>query len=467
MFVMAEAVEVREGGSVTSESAKQLKNMMKSADVMRVNLDEIWIDKAENVRELRSYTEDDVQDMVAAIEAFGGLMQPIGICRIADSARTEHKPFMLVWGYRRSLALLHLSEIDPKWKEGVMAQLVDETDTKGATRITQLIENLSRRELNPMEIAIGIEEALADKECDFNQKDLARIFGRSEANISQLRKLCRLPKEVQDMISTGKLPFSHARVILEFVPETQWKQAATKGSNMTFGAFEDEMRRTYGAETDGDEAAGEGGDAAKSSQKPAKMLRAGDLSNKYLPFAKEAAEKADASNKTFTAKDLANARLDALQTVLLNQETTFAKEIAPYLKKLEDDEAAEKAKADATKAEEKYFRGLVKRVEQILDTPVDPNNPQAARPTLTQAYSTAAQEAASLTADQKKELGFTLNADPSSLVQKIAATYAEIRKDREEARQKKEAKKKADEAAAAAEEAKKKAAGGEVTAPAA
>ena len=47
-------------------------------------------------------------------------------------------------------------------------------------------------------------EALNDKECDFNQQDIARILGKSTSNISQYLKLLRLPPSIQSSPSTQR-----------------------------------------------------------------------------------------------------------------------------------------------------------------------------------------------------------------------------------------------------------------------
>lgn len=440
---------------VSTESGRDLSKVMKTATKMTVCLDNVFVNKAENIREYKSYTEEDIQEMAYQIEAVGGITNPIQIAKIAKSEKTENKPYILVTGFRRTLGLLSLAEIDPVWKDNVPAVLLNDANTRGATRIVQLIENMGRKQLNAMEIAIAANDALQDKESDFSQKDIARLLGRSEANISQLLQLNKLPEQVQQMISTGKLPWTHARELVrnKNVPESAYLDLATKGCDMLLDTFQDLIDEKWGddAITDGTTADGTAGKSG--SQKPAKMLRATEVESLYVTFLEDRVKAADATNKTFTAKDVENARLDAIKTVLKNQETDLEKAIAPYKEERKKAEEAEEQAKDATKAEDKFFRDKAKRAEEIYKAPADPSK-DTARPTWAQCYGQVAKEITAMKADEKAKLGFDFKPyeDAKALVNKIATTMQAIIENRAKQkadREKREAEEKAAEAAAA------------------
>lgn len=445
----------RETGALTSQAGKKLQQS--AAKNAKVDLANIFISKADNIRGLGSedYSDESIGEMAAQIEAVGGLLQPIGVCRVQPSPDTDNKELMLVWGFRRALALLYLGETDPKWTKEVPIRLMEKgTDTVGATRIIQLMENTARRDLNPMETALAINEALNDKECDFNQTDIARILGMSTPAVSQHVKMLRFPKNVQDAISSGNLTFSHARLILYRVPETAWATAAKKAAGMTYKDFEGWMDREYPVDDgDGDTATASSVDAGKtSSQKQAKMLRATDVTGKYVPFLEKRVKEADKEQRQFTAADVAQAKLDAVKTILLNPDTQLAKEIDPFLKELEAKEAEVKAHEDEAKAEEAFFKQQVKRIEQLYDVPVDPTDPNKERPKLAQCYAQVGKEIFSLPAEEKAKLGFKLTEDVDALVQKLADVYTKTVAERLEAKKKRDeakAKKLADDAAKA------------------
>ena len=458
----------------TSKSARSLKDAAQAGKDVRVNLArDVYVDKSENVRAAHSYDDQSQQEMVAQIEATGGILQPLAIAPIQPSDKTDNKSYILVDGYRRALALLELSAADPKWVENVPARVMDEADSVATTRIMQLIYN-THKDLNPMEKAVAIKEALDDKSCDFSQRDIAKLLNLSDANVSQLLKLLRFPKEIQDMISTGKLSFSHARVILEKAGEDQWMHAATLAvgkdgkSGMLFDDFKDKMEEIYGPK---DEAAADGttttADGKTSTQKPAKMLRATEISGNYSEFIKKRVAEADASEKAFTAKDVEQARLDTLNTIMLNKETVLAKAIEPFLAEQAKKEEEEKAKGEAEKKEESFYKKQVKRFEELMAAPADLNNPNAPRPTAAQCYGTVAQEVYSLNEEAKKAIGFTLP-EPDVFVKKLAETAVEVRKEREEDKKKRDEKKAKEAAEAKAKadaEAAAKGAEGAATAP--
>lgn len=457
----------------TSVTSNALKTASKTESV-RVNLlKDVFIDKTENLREAHSYTEQAQEEMIANIEATGGLLKPLIIAKIQIDPATENKPYILMDGYRRALALLEMAQSDERWIENIKCEVTDAGETEAGTVLVQLIANTSL-ELNPMEKALAIRRALDDKQCDLSQRDIARLLHISDANVSQLLNMINFPKEIQTLISSGKLSFSHARIILEKVPKDQWMSAATLGagtapnwSGMTYGDFVDKITDMYTPkEKDGDEADGTGAAGTTASQKPSKMLRATEVGGNYLEFVKQRVAAANATDKVFTAKDVEDARLDTLNTIMLNKETSLAKAIEPFLKAQEQKEAEEKAAAEATKKEEAFYRKQVKRVEELFNAPLDPANPNQVRPTPAQCYATATKEVYSLNEEARKALGFKLPDNFEEFTKKLAETNATVLKERAEDKKKRDEKKAADKAAADKAEAEKKAAEG-TAAPAA
>jgi ParB/RepB/Spo0J family partition protein len=447
------AESTRETQPVTSNAAKGMQENAATAKSVKVNLDDVYISKQENIRSLGSYTDESIGEMAAQIEAVGGLLQPIGIVKVKASPDTDNKQLMLVWGCRRAFALEYLAESDPKWKIEVPARLVDKgLDTTGATRILQLMENKARRDLNPVETALAINEALNDKDCDFNQQDIARMLGMSTPAISQHLKLLRFPKPVQEAISSGNLPFSHAREILSRVPETDWVNTAKKASGMIYSAFIDYLDKEW-PKSDGDGNDGDGTvtEAGKkdSSQKAAKMLRATDVTNKYVPFLKKQIEQADKETKSYTAADVAQARLDTVNTILLNSDTQLSKDIDPFLKEIQAKEEEEKANEQSTKAEHDFFKKLVKRIEELY-VPTDPKDPDT-RPRLAQVMAQVGKETFAMKPEDKAKLGFKLTDNPDTFVQQLDRVYRDVLAERVESKKKRDeakAKKLAEEKAA-------------------
>jgi ParB family chromosome partitioning protein len=74
-----------------------------------------------------------------------------------------------------------------------------------------LIENIHRKDLNPIEEAQAFKKWLEDT--DTTQDILAQKVGKDRSTISNLLRLLNLPKEIQKDIIDGRLSMGHARVL--------------------------------------------------------------------------------------------------------------------------------------------------------------------------------------------------------------------------------------------------------------
>jgi len=74
-----------------------------------------------------------------------------------------------------------------------------------------LIENIHRKDLNPIEEAIAYKRWLEDS--NTTQETLAKIVGKERSTITNLLRLLTLPKGIQKDIVDGRLSIGHARVL--------------------------------------------------------------------------------------------------------------------------------------------------------------------------------------------------------------------------------------------------------------
>ena len=75
-----------------------------------------------------------------------------------------------------------------------------------------LIENLQREDLTPIEEALGYK-VLID-EHGFSQEDVAQSVGRSRPAIANSLRLLKLPQNILDLVSDGRISAGHARALL-------------------------------------------------------------------------------------------------------------------------------------------------------------------------------------------------------------------------------------------------------------
>ena len=145
-----------------------------------------------------------------------GLMQPL-LVRSVDRDRYE-----LIAGERR-------------WRAAQMAgldevpALVREVADDAALAMS-LIENIQRENLNPMEEAAGIQR-LVD-EFSMTHEQAADAVGRSRSATTNLLRLLKLARPVQEMLMEGALEMGHARALLALDGARQieaGKRVAAKG----------------------------------------------------------------------------------------------------------------------------------------------------------------------------------------------------------------------------------------------
>jgi ParB family chromosome partitioning protein len=134
-----------------------------------------------------------------------GLMQPL-LVRPVDRDHYE-----LIAGERR-------------WRAAQMAGLdevpvlVREVPDEAALAMS-LIENIQREDLNPMEESAGLQRLI--EEFKMTHEQAADAVGRSRSATTNLLRLLKLAKPVQEMLMEGALEMGHARALLALDPARQ------------------------------------------------------------------------------------------------------------------------------------------------------------------------------------------------------------------------------------------------------
>jgi ParB family chromosome partitioning protein len=154
-------------------------------------------------------------ELAASIRA-QGLMQPLLVRPV------DRESYELIAGERR-------------WRAAQMAgltevpALVREVPDEAALALS-LIENIQREDLNAIEEAAGVQR-LVD-EFGMTHEQAADAIGRSRSATTNLLRLLKLAKPVQEMVMEGALEMGHARALLPLDPARQIEAAhriAAKG----------------------------------------------------------------------------------------------------------------------------------------------------------------------------------------------------------------------------------------------
>ena len=75
-----------------------------------------------------------------------------------------------------------------------------------------LIENIERKDLNPVEEAQAFKKLIEDY--NLTQEELSDRMSRSRTSITNSLRLLKLPAEVQELLAAGKISQGHAKVLL-------------------------------------------------------------------------------------------------------------------------------------------------------------------------------------------------------------------------------------------------------------
>jgi ParB family transcriptional regulator, chromosome partitioning protein len=146
----------------------------------------------------RSHMDETSLNELAASIKVQGIMQPILVRQLDDSS------YEIIAGERRWRAakLAGLSHVP------VLVRSVPDN----AALAMALIENIQRENLNPLEEAVGIQRLI--DEFKMTHQLAADAVGRSRSAASNLLRLLKLPKAVQNLLMENKLDMGHARALL-------------------------------------------------------------------------------------------------------------------------------------------------------------------------------------------------------------------------------------------------------------
>ena len=75
-----------------------------------------------------------------------------------------------------------------------------------------LVENIQRENLNPIEIALSYKRLI--NECNLTQEECSLRVGKKRTTITNFMRLLKLPTEIQNGLSEGKISTGHARALI-------------------------------------------------------------------------------------------------------------------------------------------------------------------------------------------------------------------------------------------------------------
>ena len=156
----------------------------------------------------KNFNEEDLKDLATSIEKYG-IIQPLLLKKKEDK-------YEIIAGERRFRAA-KLAGL-----EKVPAIVKDITDHE-SSRIA-IIENIQRKDLNPVEEAMSYRHILDSQ--DLTQKELAEEIGKSRQYIGNTIRLLNLDPRVLKLLEEEEISVSHGKKLLSIKDgEKQYKEA--------------------------------------------------------------------------------------------------------------------------------------------------------------------------------------------------------------------------------------------------
>lgn len=153
----------------------------------------------------QEFNHADLEELIESIKEHG-IIQPLTVTRLLAGG------YQLIAGERRLRAakILELPTVPV-----IIRDVKDQEKLEIA-----LIENIQRKNLNPMEMAIAYQK-LVD-EFGLTQEEVAQRIGKSRSKVANSLRLLYLPAEIQEAISEEKISEGHAKIIAGLeTPEEQ------------------------------------------------------------------------------------------------------------------------------------------------------------------------------------------------------------------------------------------------------
>lgn len=143
----------------------------------------------------QDFLESELEDMAASVRE-KGIITPLLVSKTEEG-------YQLIAGERR-------------WRAAQKAGLrrvpvVVREITPTEQLELALIENIHRKDLNPIEEAMAYGRLL--EETGATQESLAKNLGRDRSSIANLLRLLKLPRSIQQDVIDGRLSMGHARVL--------------------------------------------------------------------------------------------------------------------------------------------------------------------------------------------------------------------------------------------------------------
>lgn len=192
-------------GSLIPQSSTEGKQDSKKENVFYVEIHKI---KANPDQPRRDFDDEGLRELSKSIRKYG-VLQPLLVSKVeTETLKGIDVSYSLIAGERRLRAaklagLPHVPVI-----------VRDDFEEKQKRLEVAMIENVQRKDLNPLEEAEAYERF--HKEFGLTQKEIAEKVSKSREVVANAVRLLGLPVDIKESLRNGKLSRAHARALLAF-----------------------------------------------------------------------------------------------------------------------------------------------------------------------------------------------------------------------------------------------------------
>ena len=158
----------------------------------------------------KKFSTEKIKDLADSLKE-AGMIQPVVVYK------DDNKYYLMVGERRwRAAQYLNWSKIPAIIKDVIQDDVL----------VSALVENIQREDLNPIEIAEGIEVLI--QQIGLTQERASERLGMNRSTLTNYLRLLKLPEAVKESVISGDISQGHARAILSLEDNTDILNALSK-----------------------------------------------------------------------------------------------------------------------------------------------------------------------------------------------------------------------------------------------
>ena len=147
----------------------------------------------------KNFEKESLEDLTKSIKE-RGIIQPL----IVRKSSNNNGQFEIIAGERRWQAAQNAGLHD-------VPVMIIEADNLKSLEFA-IIENIQRKDLNPIEEALGYKRLI--DEFNYDQDKVSKFVGKSRSHVTNTLRLLNLPEKVQRSLINGDISQGHAKILV-------------------------------------------------------------------------------------------------------------------------------------------------------------------------------------------------------------------------------------------------------------